>query len=411
MMDPRVKQVLLIGGFGLSVAGIGAALYFAFFRPVVAPSSLPVSQTTPSPTTSGSLPSAGSGAPAASGTVGTKPTGTLPPADVVAHGGVTVTAALTAGPVADVMATESGANFYDPVDGRFYRIDAAGNKVALSDAQFPKASDVAWNKDATKAVIEFPDGSNVAYDFATKTQVTLPGQWQDFRFSPADGSIVAKSVGSDPGNRYLVTSDADGGNVKPIQALGDNADKVVVVPSANGQVVAFADTADPLSGGLDRKLIIPIGKNNENFKGLTVEGLGFLPLWSPDGNTLLYSAAGAGSSYKPELWLVDGSAANMGDNRRTIGLQTWADKCAFAGSQALFCAVPVALPDNVGLQRALAARIPDQLFKVDLGTGATSLVAVPQVSTTMTNLSVSPDQGTAFFTNAATGKLESIRLK
>ena len=408
MLSPRVRQVGLIAIFVVAIFAIGAALYFAFFRGVVSPppNTTPGGTTTPG---SGTLPGAGTGTRPPTGSVSGN--GQLTPADTVARGGVTQTTTLTTGGIKGLAVTAAGANYYDPNDGRFYRVDSNGNLIKLSDAQFPQASDVSWNTAANKAVIEFPDGNNVVYDFATQTQTTLPSQWEDFEFSPANDSIVAKSIGVDPNNRYLVVSNADGSNVKPIQALGFNANKVQVAPSSTGQVVAFADTAEPLSGGLDRKLILPIGMNNENFKGITVEGLGFVPNWSPDGNRLLYSASGAGSNYKPTLWIVDASPANMGENRRAIGLNTWADKCTFAGTSTVYCAVPKFLQDNVGLQRALADGTPDALFKIDLANGGTSLVAVPETDTSMINLSVSPDGGSLFFTNAITGRLETIRLR
>jgi len=133
-----------------------------------------------------------------------------------------------------------------------------------------------WNSDANKAVMEFPDGSNIVYDFDNETQVTLPNHWEEFDFSPVRDEIAAKSIALDPNNRYLVSTSADGSNVKNLQALGENEKKVQVNWSPNDQVVAFADTAGSISGDLDRKMIVPVGKNGENFKGLIVERMGFM---------------------------------------------------------------------------------------------------------------------------------------
>lgn len=408
-MNEGLKRALLIFGFVAVTVGIGTGLYFAFFRRVVeAPEALPPAGEAPV----GGLPSAGVGGPTAAAPFVPVAPPKLGQAASVAGGGVTQNVALTSSPVRAATATAGGgANYYDPADGRFYALDRDGNRVALSPQQFPNVSDVAWNAGADKAVVEFPDGSNVVFDFATQTQVTLPAHWEDFSFSPVKDEIVAKSIGLDPNNRYLVVSNADGSNVKSVQPLGFNASKVDIAPSPNDQVLAFADTAGGLAGGLDRKMVFPIGRNQENFKGLVIEGNDFIPEWSPDGSRLLYSAVGDFSDNKPTLWIVDATAATMGDNRRAIGLDTWADKCAFQSGTTLYCAVPVTLPENAGLQRALSDATPDRLYRVDLVSGAVSLTAVPETDARMTDLSVSGDGSAVFFTNAFTGRLESIRLK
>jgi WD40 repeat protein len=407
-MPERFKRILIVVGFIASVFGIAAALYFVFFRPAQ-PS--PTVQPGGTEETGGALPS--------SGTAGQRPetvpttNGGLPPASEVAGGGRTVTTAITQGAVADVALSGSGSsvNFYNPKDGKFYTVDKNGDLVLLSETQFPDAENVEWNKDADKAVIEFPDGSNVVYDFDTERQTTLPSHWEEFGFSPISDEIEAKSMAVDPNNRWLVTSSSDGSNVKAFQPLGENGDKVTISWSPNDQIVAFSDTADSLSGGLDRKMIIPIGLNGENYPGLTVEGLDFIPLWTPNGKQLLYSVAGDYSDNKPLLWLVDATPASMGQNRHSIGLNTWADKCAFLDSSTAYCAVPRNLPNNAGMQRSLYADYPDTVYRIDVAQNKITLVAVPEEDVAMTSLSVSTDGSMLYFVSGNDGTLQSIRLK
>jgi len=408
VLDPRVKQLLLILLFAGSSIGIAVALYFMFF----APSTPGAEQTVPGQTAgTGTLPTSGAGTPRP--TTPTTPTTPTDLGDLVADGGVTQTNQLTTGRVSNVALSGDGqnANFYNPNDGKFYTIDAEGNIVALSNTKFPEAESVEWNGDADKAVIEFPDGSNIVYDFGSETQVTLPKHWEDFEFSPTSDEIVAKSMGLDPNNRWLVVSNADGSNVQSLHALGENADKVTVAWSPNDQVIAFSDTADQPAGGLDRQIILPVGKGEENYPGLTVEGLFFTPNWSPDGKKLLYSVVGDYSDNKPLLWIVDATPATMGENRRSLGINTWADKCVFASSSVAYCAVPQSLPANGGMQRVLYEDLPDSLYKIDLSKGSSTLVAIPADDTTMNNLSVTEDASLLYYTNGATGTLESIRLK
>ena len=158
-------------------------------------------------------------------------------------------------------------------------------------------------------------------------------------------------------------------------------------------------------------MIVPIGKNDENFKGLIVEGLGFKSKWAPSGKQLLYSVSGSYSDYKPLLWVVDATSSSMGEHRRSLGINTWVDKCTFTGSSIAYCAVPNSLSINSGMQPSLAANTPDSLFRIDLTTGRSTLVAIPEQETTMKNLSVTSDESLLYYTNKKTGFLETIKLK
>jgi len=414
-MQERSKRVLLITGFIASVIAIGFAMYLVFFASEQAPT--PPGEKPTGVVPSGTLTPSQTGTPGAGGSAGTTGDGALPEASPVASGGVTQTIALTTGPVQNPTLSADGKsmNFYNKEDGYFYTIDKDGNIVKLSTQAFPNVQTAAWNQNAEKAVLTFPDESKIVYNFETQTQITLPKHWDDVEFSPTSDHLIAKSLALDPNNRWLVTSNDNGSNVTSIQALGDNADKVQVSWSPNDQVVAFADTSSIVgnntSSGFDTKVIYPVGKNQENFKGLVVEGFGFASSWSPSGKTILYSVYGDYSQGKPLLWLVDGTSANMGNNRHSLGVNTWVDKCTWSADTVVYCAVPQNLPDNAGLQRTLYANLPDTLFKIDLSSGRSSVVAIPQTETTMSNLSVSTDGSVLYYTDTFSGQLKLIKLK
>ncbi|HBK34665.1 MAG: hypothetical protein UU08_C0002G0021 [Candidatus Uhrbacteria bacterium GW2011_GWE2_40_58] len=408
MITLRTKRILVIVSFLISVLAIGTVLYFLFFRPLVEPLFVEEQEEIPVVT----LPSSGTGTPTTITPTETTTSG-LVEAEPIARGGLTETTVLTTSAVsyASLDQTKKGINFYNPEDGKFYTIDEDGNVVLLSSHQFPEAESVDWNMESDKAVIEFPDGTNIVYDFTTEQQVTLPSHWEDFQFSPVTDEIAAKSMGIDPDNRWLVITNANGTNVEAIEALGENGEKVDINWSPNDQVIAFADTSQQLTGSFDRQIILPVGKEGENFKGLTVEGFGFASLWSPNGKQLLYSVSGEYSNYEPLLWIVDATSSNMGENRRSLGLRTWIDKCTFASSTEIYCSVPQSLSANVGLQRELAKNIPDNLYKINLSTGQTSLIAIPATNTVINNPMVSADSSLLYYNNGLTGQLEFIRLR
>jgi hypothetical protein len=406
MLSERTKKIFLISGFVASVIGIGAALYFMFWKPLVEPTI--IEEEAVGETGAGALPEAGLGQGAV-----TEPEvpGALPKASEVARGGLTKTTMLTNSAVAEVALSSDGQgmNYYDQNDGRFYAINQDGEVVRLSNKQFPDVENTAWNSDGDKAVIEFPDGSNIVYDFTNETQVTLPKHWDDFEFSPGRDQIIAKSLTDDPNSRMLLVSNADGSQAKAVQALGENADKVQVSPSPTNQIIAFSDTAGD-QGDFGKKMILPIGQNQENFKGLTVDGLGFDSIWSPRGDSILYSVYSQSSDFKPLLWIVDGTINSLGDDRRALGLYTWVDKCVYAENDLIYCAVPQDLDPNAGLQRTLFEHEPDDLYKIDLATGRSSMIARPEESVAMEDLQTSSDGSLIYFTDAVTGRLGFIKL-
>jgi hypothetical protein len=141
-----------------------------------------------------------------------------------------------------------------------------------------------------------------------------------------------------------------------------------------------------------------------------VEGLGFESVWSPNGKQLLYSVVGTYSDNKPLIWIVEATPSTMGENRRSLGLNTWVDKCTWGSSSTAYCAVPQDLPDNAGLSRSLYDSLPDVLYKIDFDTGRTTLIAIPEESTTITNLTVSSDESKLYYTNDD-GQLELMMLE
>ncbi|HLD18205.1 MAG TPA: hypothetical protein VJB99_04000 [Patescibacteria group bacterium] len=407
-MSERLKKFLLIAFFLFSTIGIGTMLYFLFFAP---PPSLKTTEGEIEQEYDGSFPLSETGNPR-QGASEPSATQQLPEASEIAEGGLTKTQTLTASSVqaSSSSADGNGMNYYDPADGRFYAVKADGTVTSLSDRSFPAVQSVAWNKEKAKAVLEFPDGSNVVYDFETEHQVTLPSHWQAFSFSPVSDDLFAKNMGVDPGNRSLIVSNPDGSQVKSIQDLGENAGRVFIRPSPNRQIVAFSDTGD-VQSGLGRKMILPIGMNHENLKGLIVEGVDFRSVWNPSGSLLLYSVAGETSDYRPQLWTVNGTPNRLGEERRSLNVFTWADKCTFAGPTTVYCAVPQALPSGSGIQPAVAASLPDDVYKIDLTSGRLSLVARPADGASIMGLVLSQDGTSLFFTNALTGRLERLKLK
>jgi hypothetical protein len=403
-----LKRIGLIILFILITIGIGFGLYFMIFgfpegEPTVPPgeiinepgTGLPPAEPAIPPTVPPTEPDVGLPEPAVS---------------PIADGGVTqVTPITSASTRSASLSTDGRLSYYNRNDGKFYRVLPDGTVATLSDEVFFNVQEATFAPNGDTAIIEYPDGSNIYYDFNTNKQVTLPKHWEDFDFSPQGTQIAAKSIGMDPSNRFLVVSNPDGSGALPIQELGENADKVIVDWSPNNQIVATSMTGRKFS--VDRQEIYFIGQNFENFRSLTVEGLNFEPKWSPTGEQLLYSTASNISDWKPRLWIVDASGDDIGLNRRMINVNTWADKCTFSGADTVYCAVPRELPRGAGLQPRIADNTPDDIMKIDLVTGLQTMVAIPEGSHTVDKIMISPDGSNLYFTDKGSGLLNEIQLR
>lgn len=403
-LDERTKRILMIAGFGVAIITIGIALWFVFFRKPEAGEV--AKEGRPTLPEAGGLPTRKEaeerpGAPRAA----------VLPVSRVAAGGITETEVLNiSGSIAPTIGADGkSAAFLNANDGRFYRIDPDGRVVQMSDKQFFNVETVHWTPDKNKTIMEFPDGSNIYFDFNQQKQVTLPKHWQDFDFATQSNEVAALSVGNSPENRWLITANPDGSGARAIEALGNNADKVTVSYAPNNQTIAFSKTGEPPGG--ERQSVLLVGKNGENLPELVVDGAGFQPKWAPSGRQLLYSTYHSRDQWKPRIWIANGEGDAIGTGKKDLGLNTWAEKCTFADDTTLFCAVPDELQEGAGIEPELAKFTPDTIYKVDVRTGVKSIVGKPVGNFSISNLSVDGDGANLIFTDQTTGALHKMRLQ
>jgi len=414
-----IKRISLIVGFIALCIGLGFLIYRVFFATRVTPPDAPgVPITTP-----GTFPSVGEGQVP----IGTDPS-TLPPViGTLPTTPIDTTFPPTISPIADrpgsiplvstvvdarvlgaSLGPGSNARFYNQDDGRFYVVDPSGNIRALSDTIFYSVDNVTWSPRTNEAIIEYPDGSNIHFNFDTNRQTTLPRHWESFSFSTEGSQIVAKSIGLAPENRWLIASDPQGNNIRLIEPLGDNASKVIVDWSPTRQVVALSLTGEPLGG--NRQEVLLIGQNRENFKSITVEGRGLQSQWSPQGTKLLHSVYSGRTEYQPELWIVDATPDTAGNNRKPLGLNTWASKCTMTDERTVYCGVPETLDVGAGFAPEIANFTPDILYRVDVVTGVRTEIPT-NVRYTIDSMFVSQDGSTLYFTDKNNPGIFEIPIK
>lgn len=325
-----------------------------------------------------------------------------------AQGGLTAVNELTKNPSLFATTAKNGqVIYYNPTDGKFYTLSADGTIKEFNDQVFYNVSKATWSQNKDKAILEYPDGSNIIYDFNTNEQLTLPKHWYDFTFSPTDQQIAFKSDALDPENRFLAVSKLDGSQPVILENLSEQGDKFAVNWSPNKQMVAtFTKGQDS-----DRSEVYFVGLNNENFKYMLVEGRDFRGQWSPAGDKMVYSVYSDTNDFKPQLWISDASPDSIGNNRRSIGLETWADKCTFSSNNKLYCAVPTSLPIGAGMNDQIANNITDQIYEINLDTGTKTLIATPDGDHTAYNLIINEDLNYLMFTDLNNDRIYKINLQ
>ncbi|MFH1233203.1 MAG: hypothetical protein V1649_00945 [Patescibacteria group bacterium] len=405
------KKIFLIIGFVLVVFILGYLLYSIFFKQH---ETKPISL---APTATGTP----AGLPVAKPSAGTIITPSKTPvglpaeqittiqASPTAQGGLTQTNQLNQTPSIGATLNSNGSDlqYYNQTDGKFYNITEDGQINLLSDKIFNQVEKVTWSPKKNKAILEYPDGANIVYDFTDKKQITLPAHWKDFDFSIDGSKLVMKSIGLDPDNRWLAIANEDGSKAQRLEVLGDKDETVYPSWSPNNQTVAM------YTEGIDfnRQEVYFVGLNGENFKSLIIEGRGFQPKWSPSGNRLLYSVYSSDNNLKPMLWIDNASGDNIGSGRKMLDIETWANKCVFANESDLYCAVPENLEQGSGLFPEMAKNTKDDLYKIDMQTGLKKLIATPDGDYNMSNLIISTNNSYLYFTDETSKALYKINLK
>lgn len=288
--------------------------------------------------------------------------------------------------------------FYNKQDGHFYRMNSKGEMELMSDQVFFNVENVVWSPKDEKSIIEYPDGSNIYYNFNEKKQVTLPKHWEAFSFQSDGVAIAAKSDGLSPENKWIVTSDPDGKNIKLIENMGENGKKVDIKWSPNQQIIGTSLTGDVR--GNDRQEVLFVGLHGENFQSMVIEGRGFENSWSPTGEKMLYSVYSARSDFKPELWVVDAQPGTIGNERKLLGINTWPEKCAYASDdRTLYCGVPKNLATGAGIAPAVAEETYDEFYKIDTQTGTKTQLNVESNGPLVDKMFLGEDGKTMYFTD------------
>ncbi|PIQ80359.1 MAG: hypothetical protein CO042_03505 [Parcubacteria group bacterium CG_4_9_14_0_2_um_filter_41_8] len=415
-MSDRTKLILKILGFIAIVLIMAWIIWALFFK---APSQSYIPGRTTQTQEQGQLPQTQEGpggqvidTTQRPSTLVPEETPQAPGPDIVASGSRTLAKQIT--PTrADFSAMTSSGNFnyYDWRDEKFYRVTPGSNPSLLSDEIFRSVESAAWSHNGDTAILEFPDKSNIYYNFETGQQATLPREAQEFTFSPDDNQLAYEYIGASEDDRWIITSSPDGQGQQLIQPLGKESRNVKVDWSPNNQVIATYRNPTSSFG----EEVFFIGFNEENNLSLQTNGIGFEGAWSPKGKQILYSVYNESTNYNPVLYISGAEGDNIGLGNRSLQVQTWPDKCSFASEDTVYCAVPQYLDQGSGIFREQTQTVPDTIYKIDLINNQSTPIAFPetenQSSFTIENIMISDDGSELYFTDRVSGRINSIRLR
>jgi len=308
---------------------------------------------------------------------------------------------------------KQGIVFYDQSEQKFFRISADGqSKIALSNEEFYNVQDVAWSPDSTRAVITYPDGIKVYYDFSTKKKVTLPKELDDIEFAPQTNKIGFKFESADIDNNFLGVAKPDGTNAQVLEETADQGRFFQVEFSPNEDVAAFYQQPT----GANSSEIFLIGQKGENFKSFNIEGARFEAKWSPRGGRLLYDVVMVEYGFRPMLWVAAANGAQISNYKVSLGLYTWVDKCVFTSETEIYCAVPKDMPEGAGIYKEAANNSGDIIYQIDLTANRKKVIADPVLANSdaqfkISKMQVSGDGKFLFFFDNNSEKIYSLRLK
>lgn len=301
---------------------------------------------------------------------------------------------------------------YSPIMGSFLKVDEAGNTDFVSDKQFYNVEEVAWSPNGDSAIMEFGDGTNLYYDFDQDVAVRLPDQISEPRFNESGDKIAFEWYDEiDYDRNYIGVSNPDGTGVRFVELLGDVGDRVHIEWSPESEYIA---TVRNSKNGNAQELTF-IGQNGENYKKLSVPGANVEYDYVPNSSKMLISSINMASGGVHELYIANADQDNFGSIVST-GLKTTIHKCAMNDSgTAAYCAVPRIVTKGSALVPQLSSGSPEDFYEVDLATGESALIAVPEhdelAGIVVKDVMLSSDQKTLFFTNQTDGRLLSLQLE
>lgn len=286
--------------------------------------------------------------------------------------------------------------FYKKSGGDLFASDFAGKKLEKqTNLTIIGLMEAIWQRGGGRAVVRYADGDTVKafLQIGTSTIAMLPQDITSATWSP-DGASLTYAVPSD-GRMELITTDAAGKNPRAIfrTPLTDAS-----LAWITADLMVFAEAPSAAADGH----FFAWSRRDNSFVRIFGPQRGLMGLWSPDG---ALAAVSSGAS----LSLYDRAKKESAP----LSLATLAEKCVWADTSSLFCAVPKDIPSGITLPDTYLRgefNPSDRIVMIDAKTRAVSPV-FDEGDFDIANLLAAKDKKRLFFVNRRDGTLWTLAIR
>jgi len=292
--------------------------------------------------------------------------------------------------------------FYKKDGGDLLASDFTGqNQEKISNLTVVGMIEAKWSPTRDRAAVFYLDEDTLKgfLHIGTSSVAVLPQDIQSFSWSP-DGKSLAYLLPQED-RLQLITAEAGGKNQKTIFTTPIRDAKI---QWASPDIIYFLTPPSGFAEGY----IFKFSRSSGVFSKMVGPAFGLWGVWSPDGKLLLTSEV-SGRGKNPKIVIKDAEGKEIFVPK----VATLADKCRFADSRELWCAVPRFLAED--------AVWPDDYLRGELNT-IDSLVVIDLekkgVRTIfdsgefdMSDLLLTKDKNYLFFVNRVDGTLWSLKLR
>jgi hypothetical protein len=308
--------------------------------------------------------------------------------------------AISNGPVISAHLNNNKVFFYD-FSGELWQFNNGATEV-VNQQPIKNLAAVIWKNTnyIIKAGIGQSDINYLSSDINSSSVNNLKNDIKAIAFSP-DAKKIVYQIADNSKINALFTSNQDGGSQKTLVNPLKLRDIILNWPKTN----QISLTSKP--SGLIPGSVWGLDTRNLSFIKLLDGFFGLETLWSPDGNSFIFSYTDQ-NGRDPKLAFFDKKG-----NAKIINISTLVDKCVWANDSInIFCAVPKIWPDSAILPDDYYKNVfstNDEIWKINTETEAKDLMASGLVN--VDNLIADENENNLIFISRGNQFLYQLNLK
>ena len=300
--------------------------------------------------------------------------------------------------------------YYSKNNGNIYEVNFDGTGLTrISASNLAGLLNIIWSPDKEKVIGLFQKGDQIQkylHNYQVGQSILMNSNINQIAWSPDGKKIALQTFNSETQTNTISISNADGSDLKDVFSTRLK-DFILEWPTIDK--ISLRTKTSGLSDGL----VLMVNPDNGSFSKVLGNIFGLNIMWSPLGNSLLYSSTTTDGK-NPSLFLAD----QTGQTKKSIGFATLIEKCVFSqDNRTLFCAIPQTLSENAvwpdDYYKGMTTTA-DNFLKIDLEASQSSSIFSPNANDKTydaTGLFLSPKEDYLFFTNKKDGLVYSIKLE